>query len=774
MNSRLPRHSPSSLARASARHPWLTIATWVVLFVAAGATVATMLSGGLSSSGHLLNRPDSTRGTELLDQRMPQPNRELVVASSDRYTVDAPAFRDYVAGLTTQIRRLQPNAVSNVLDYYETKMPFLVSADRHSLLVPVAMTGSLDAAQKNVAGLRNAVNAASGPGFTSVMVGAASVSQDFSVAAKKDMSKAEGIGLPLALAVLLVVFGAVVAAGLPIVLAMVAIVLALALTALLGQVLDVSVFATNIITTMGLAVGIDYTLFIVSRFREELARGRSTVDAVTAASSTAGRAVFFSGLTVVLALLGMLIVPNTLFTSLGAGAIFVVAAAVLAALTLLPAVLSLLGPRVNRLKLPYLGRNLLGSRASGETSIWARVAQRVMRRPAIALAIGVAVLLLAASPLFGMKTAVSSVNNLPRSFEAKKAFAVLDRQFSGGLMNPVEIVVDGPAASPQVKAAIGRLTRTLAADKAFGAPLPQIDTAGDLTLLQVAIAGASTGDLAIAKVRELRSTYVPQAFRGSRASVYVTGETASNVDYMGAVNARTPWVIGIVLALSFVLLMLAFRSVVVPATAIVMNLLSVGAAYGLITLVSQKGIGGGILGFQKVEGIEQWVPLFLFSILFGLSMDYHVFILSRIREEYDRSGDNDAAVVHGVGSTAGIITGAALIMVAVFAGMAGGQLMMFQQMGFGLGVAVLLDATVVRLLLVPAAMRVLGKANWYLPAWLEWLPRLNIEGPLSTREVPEPAADVGPRRPHREHAPATPAYGGVTRVVVTNPGRPEA
>jgi len=767
--------SPSSLARASARRPWLTIATWVVLFAAAAAIVATMLSGGLSSGGHLLNRPDSTRGTELLDQRMPQPNRELVVVSSNQYTVDAPAFRDHVADLTTQIRRLQPNAVSNVLDYYETKMPFLVSADRRSLLVPVAMTGSLDTAQKNVGGLRNAVNAAPEPGFTSVMVGAASVSQDFSDAAKKDMSKGEGIGMPLALIVLLVVFGAVVAAGLPIVLAVIAIVLALALTALLGQAVDVSVFATNIITTMGLAVGIDYTLFIVSRFREELARGRSTIDAVAAASGTAGRAVFFSGLTVVLALLGMLIVPTTMFTSLGAGAIFVVATAVLAALTLLPAVLRLLGPRVNRFRLPYLGRRLIAGHTSGKASAWARIAQRAMRRPGIALAIGIAVLLLAASPLFGMKTGVSSVKNLPGSFAAKKAFAVLDSRFSGGLMSPVEIVVAGPAAGPQVKAAVGRLIKTLAADEAFATQPPQVDKAGDLTLLQVAVSGASTGDLAIAKVRELRNTYIPQAFRGSGAKVYVTGETAVNMDYMDAVNARTPWVIGIVLALSFVLLMLAFRSVVVPATAIVMNLLSVGAAYGLITLVSQRGVGVGILGFQKIEGIEQWVPLFLFSILFGLSMDYHVFILSRIREEYDRTGDNDAAVVHGVGSTAGIITGAALIMVAVFAGMADGQLVMFQQMGFGLGVAVLLDATVVRLLLVPAAMRVLGKANWYLPAWLEWLPRLSIEGPREAPDVPEPAVDAAPvGRRRREYVPVTPVYGAVNRSAAINPGRPEA
>ena len=234
--------------------------------------------------------------------------------------------------------------------------------------------------------------------------------------------------------------------------------------------------------------------------------------------------------------------------------------------------------------------------------------------------------------------------------------------------------------------------------------------------------------MALDAVRTLRSTLVPQAFNGSGDKVYVTGETAGNLDYIDIVNAFFPWVIALVLALSFVLLMLAFRSIVVPATSIVMNLLSVGAAYGLITLVSQHGVGAGVFGFQHVPTIEQWVPLFLFSVLFGLSMDYQVFLLSRIKEEYDRSGDNRAAVAAGIGRTAGIITGAALIMVAVFAGFASGKLVMFQQMGFGLGVAVLLDAFLVRTLLVPSIMSVLGRWNWYLPRWLEWLPRLSIEG----------------------------------------------
>ena len=258
------------------------------------------------------------------------------------------------------------------------------------------------------------------------------------------------------------------------------------------------------------------------------------------------------------------------------------------------------------------------------------------------------------------------------------------------------------------------------------------------------IAGSSTSTLAIAKVRELRSTYIPQSFAGSSARVYVTGATAFNVDYIDIVSSYFPWVIGLVLALSFILLMVAFRSVVVPATAIAMNLLSVGAAYGLMTIVFQRGLGASIFGFQRVTAIEQWVPLFLFSVLFGLSMDYQVFLLSRIKEEYDRTGDNRAAISKGVGATAGIITGAALIMLAVFAGFATGKLVMFQQMGFGLGVAILLNATLVRMVLVPSAMSLLGQWNWYLPARLAWLPRLSIESapmPLPS-EVGEPAGLV--------------------------------
>ena len=371
-------------------------------------------------------------------------------------------------------------------------------------------------------------------------------------------------------------------------------------------------------------------------------------------------------------------------------------------------------------------------------------------------------LLLAASPIVFMKTGVSGVSSFPNGFESKQAFGVLDRQFSAGRVSPVQIVVDGPVTSPAVQSGIARLKSALATDNAFGPVQTQTAKSGTLALLSVPVSGDSVGNLALSKVRELRSTYIPQAFAGSGAHVYVTGQTAGNVDYIDIVNRYFPWVFALVLSLSFILLMVAFRSIVIPAKAIVMNLLSVGAAYGLITLVSLKGVGAGILGFQKVDTVEQWVPLFLFAVLFGLSMDYQVFLLSRIKEAWDRTGDNTGAVTEGVGATAGIITGAALIMVAVFAGFAAGDLVMFQQMGFGLAVAVLLDATLIRTIMVPAAMKLLGGWNWYLPSWLQWLPHLSIEGAPQVGPAQGPGGGPAGPPPSEPAVQRTGRYGAPT------------
>jgi RND superfamily putative drug exporter len=732
------RISPQTVARSCALHPWRAIGLWAVLLLAGVGVIASLLPGALTAQYTFFSRPPSKVGSDLLAQRlhMPQKADEVVVVSSPSRTATSPAFRSEVLGLQDRIAALGPGVVDSVLSAFRGGGAAMISADGHSAILPVVMAGDLTQADRNIDKVLAVVRGANGTGgYRALTTGSASINSDFSHQATADLHKGEGIGLPIALIILLVVFGTVVAASLPAFLALIAITLAVALTAILGHLFSVSTFALNMITLIGLAVGIDYSLFIVSRFREELALGRSTIDAVAVAGGTAGRAVFFSGMTVVLALCALLLVPTNIFVSLGAGAILVVAMAVFAALTLLPAVLGLLGPRVNRGQLPYLGRRLMDARAAGTPSFMARAARGAMRRPATSLAVGAGLLLLAASPLVGMKTGVSGVNTLPDSFQSKQAFAVLSSQFSAGLASPTQIVIDGPAAAPRVRAAVSRLRATLAGDGTFGAVQTRTDQAGDLTLLSVPIAGSSTSSLAIAKVRQLRDSYIPRAFAGSSAKVYVTGDTAFNVDYINTVNAYFPWVIAIVLALSFILLMVAFRSVVVPATAIAMNLLSVGAAYGLLTLVFQHGAGASIFGFQRVAAIEQWVPLFLFSVLFGLSMDYQVFLLSRIKEEHDRTGDNEAAIGKGIGATAGIITGAALIMLAVFAGFATGKLVMFEQMGFGLGVAILLDATLVRLVLVPSAMSLFGRWNWYLPTWLAWLPHLSIESsplPLPT------------------------------------------
>ncbi|MFP5319777.1 MAG: MMPL family transporter, partial [Acidimicrobiia bacterium] len=524
-----------------------------------------------------------------------------------------------------------------------------------------------------------------------------------------------------------------------------AIAIAVGLVAVAGQVSEFSFFVTNMITMMGLAVGIDYSLFVVSRYREERARGLDKLDAIEASGATASRAVLFSGMTVVLALAGMLIIPTTIFRSLAAGAIFVVVVAVLATMTLLPAVLGLLGDRVNKGR---IRRKATVGGIGRPGGFWDKVTHAVMGRPVASLAIGVFVLLAAAYSWTDMRTGFSGVSTLPDSFESKQAFEALAKDFSGGLSSPVEIVIDGRIDDPAVQAGINSTQAALGADARFGPSHVEVNEARDLALISAPINGDPSSKAAVDSIDYLRDV-VDRNFDGTPARGLVGGETAFNKDFFDLTDRYMPIVFAFVLGLSFILLTVAFRSVVVPIKAILLNLLSVGAAYGLIVLVSQKGVGADLLGFQQVEVIEAWLPLFLFSVLFGLSMDYHVFLLSRIREHYDQTGDNTGSVAYGLRTTAGIITGAALIMVAVFGGFASGELVMFQQMGFGLAAAVLIDATIVRSVLVPASMKLLGNRNWYLPKWLDWLPNVTVEGPhtqpvpAATDAKPEPAGVGG-------------------------------
>jgi RND superfamily putative drug exporter len=429
----------------------------------------------------------------------------------------------------------------------------------------------------------------------------------------------------------------------------------------------------------------------------------------------------------VLAMLGMVLVPDTILRSLAVGAILVGGVSVIAALTLLPAVLGLLGDKVNALRIPILGRSAERGTAT-EGRFWSTVARAVMRRPAVSLVVSVALLLAAAAPVLDLNTGFAGIRTFPDRLPSKQGFIALQEEFGVGTTDSVQVVVDGDVGSPSAAAAIDRLERALRSEPAFRQPGVDEFPEHRLAVVEALVVGDSRDQRAIDAVERLRDEVVPRAFAGVEADVLVTGETAEIVDYFAMVDRWLPIVFAFVLGLSFILLTIAFRSLVVPLKAILLNLLSVGAAYGLIVLVFQKGIGNELFGFQQVDTVEAWLPLFLFSVLFGLSMDYHVFLLSRIRERYNRTRDNSSAVLHAVGSTARLITGAALIIIAVFAGFARGDLVMFQQMGFGVAVALLLDATVVRSVLVPASMQLLGDWNWYLPRWLEWLPDFHVEG----------------------------------------------
>ena len=721
------------LARACAQRPWRTLALWALAIVLAVVAVGALLPGRLTSEAHVTNDAESERANVLLDERLPAHElaTELVIVRSERYTVDDPAFRAEVERL--YVRGAETRAITHAVSYHRDSVEALVSPDRHAALIAIRLADpETESVEKVTAALRELAGRGE---FEVGMTGVNILDHDFGEVSQHDLEEGElRYGLPAALIVLVLVFGALVAASLPLLLAFVSIVVALGLTSVVASGFELSIFVVNMLTGMGLALGIDYALFVVSRFREERAAGRDQLDAIAAAGATASRAVLFSGFAFVLAMTGLLLVQTTLMRSLAVGALLVAIVSVVAALTLLPAVLSLLGDRVGALRLPLVGRG-----TERESRLWSAIVRRVVRRPVVSLLAAVALLLVAASPVLGMKSGAAGISTLPDRLLSKQGYTMLERSFPNSGAQPARIVVDGDASSPAVRRAIERLRDALARDGRFGAPELQTAPTGDLVLLSVPVAADATSERAIEAVERLRGELIPAAFAGSGAEALVTGATAENMDYFAVMDFWLPLVIVFVLGLSLLLLTVAFRSVVVAATAIVLNVLSVGAAYGLMVAVFQEGLGAGLLGFQQVDTIDAWVPLFLFAVLFGLSMDYQVFLLSRIRERYSRTRDTTDAVSFGIASTGRIITGAALIIVAVFLGFAAGELVMFQQMGFGIAIALLVDATIVRSVLVPAAMQLLGERNWYLPAWLEWLPHVEVEGHTAEAPSSEPA-----------------------------------
>ena len=714
----------------------MTIVVWLVLVVIALALVGQFLASATTTEFRLSGSAESERAAKLLVDRLrgPEPITEIVIVQSESLTVDAPEFRQKVESVYGEIVSLGEGVVAFARNYYQDNDESLVSVDRKTTIMPMVMTGSLGDAGENIGTVLEIVEKLdSSDDFRVLIGGASSIDHELNELSTHDLEQGERFGIPVALIILLALFGTAIAALLPIGLAVVAIIVALSLAALIGQVFELNFFVTLMITMIGLAVGIDYSLFIISRYREEMQRGLDVLQAVERASETAGRTVLFSGVTVVIALCGLLIVPFPFLQSLGLGAILVVIVALAANLTLLPAVLALLGPKLNLLRIPYFGRSAVENAEPSKGGFWDVVTQKVTKFPVISIvAIGVPMIAVPMIALtffyFDIRTGINGVDTFPEGAETREHFIILNEEFSFGLVNPVEIVIDGNVNDPQVKSAIEKLETSLTGSPSFPLP-PQlvVNEAGDLALMTVVIPGEPRNQAAVDAVTALREQHIPSAFKGVSATVLVGGVTADATDVSAVINRFTPVVFAFVLGFSFIVLLLVFRSIVIPIKAVVMNLLSVGTAYGLMVLVFQKGVGTDLLGFQHAEVIDIWVPLFLFTILFGLSMDYHVFLLSRIRERFDQTGNNAEAVAYGLRETASLITGAALIMVVVFGAFASGQTIVNQQVGFGLAVAIFLDATLVRSVLVPASMEVLGARNWYLPTWLGWLPDLRVE-----------------------------------------------
>jgi len=720
------------VAAWSAHHRWWVVAASVLIFVSAMFVSSTVETKLLNDNE--IGEGESGRAVRLLDERFDDggASTEQLVFSHPSLDVDDPVYRSTVDELVRELRAMPE--VSAVVSYYEVGDSRLVSADRRVLRAQVLIADiagtdndKIDAILETVYAARSDAGAG---GFYVGMAGDLSVPKQIEDLSEEDLARVSAITLVLALVIMLLVFRAVVASLIPLALAVGAITTAMGINALVSQVYPLGDGYEVLLSMLGLAVGIDYSLFIISRFRYERQAGREKLEAIIVASNTTGRAVFYAGITVMLSLAGLALTNNPFFISLGLGVITVVFVAIVGSLTFLPAVLSVLGDNVNRLRVPLL------SRANGNGGLWSAITKRVLARPVIFAAVTAGALVAVAAPVVSLDMAFPSGSRaLHDAVDAKQAVRLLEEHFSGGLATPAMIVVDAPdVTAPQVQASVARLVERVGQDSAFVGPFETVvNPAGDLLFVRVALAGDRKA--AEMGVDLLRDEVVPAAFDGSGAQAYVTGATAVSMDFTDAMYRSVPYVFGFVLGLAFLILLVMFRSIVIPIKAILLNLLSVASAFGVLVMVFQWGWGISLLGSEAPGVIGPWMPIILFSIVFGLSMDYHMLLLNRIKEAYDQGHSNDESVSIGIRLTAGQITSAAAIMVGVFGSFALGRSIDAQQFGLGLGVAVLIDATIIRSVLLPASMKLLGDWNWYLPKWLEWLPDIRVEG--AAGETPE-------------------------------------
>ncbi|MDQ3645852.1 MAG: MMPL family transporter [Actinomycetota bacterium] len=745
------------------RRKWWIIGFWVVAVALLGSQLGAMTTR-MSSGGFEVPGSQSDDVKKIIESSFQgQYNQsDLLVMHSPDLSADDPAYRAAFEDVRAALQ--DAPGVAEVTDPYGTPERS-ISADGSTLTARVGLTDDQDQALKHAELLDEAVaNASERHEVTALLTGAAPFYRAFQDTTQHDLERAEKIALPITLLILILAFGSLIAAGMPLIMAVLALAAAFGLISILAATTTVSIFTQNIASMIGLGVGIDYSLFILTRFRERLRAGSSTPEAIAESMASSGKAVFVSALTVVVSLSGTLLVNLAAFRSMGLGAMIAVGVAGAAALTLLPALLSAVGPRVNSLR--------IGRRREKDSAMWHRWSIAVMRRPWVALAGALTVLLVLAAPALDLNVGSSGVAILPEDSPVRRAAELTAAAFGEGQVAPVQVVVkheDGVLEGGfgdlfALTNAIVKKEEVIRVDSlASLAPgLPQEQAAlaamspdaapfreatltdeGRTTLISVVTEHGAQSDAANALVRDLRRDLPKVA--SDRATVLVGGDPALDEDINHELSSKLPYVVGLVLVLSFFVLLVFLRSLLLPLKAVLLNLGSVLAAYGLLVLVFQKGYGEDLLGFEAQGHIDPFLPLFLFCILFGLSMDYEIFMLSRVREEYMRAGDNTEAVGWGLEHTAGIITSAAAIMVTVFGGFAAATLIPIKAMGFGLAVAVFLDATLIRAVLVPASMRLMGDWNWWLPGWLDRLiPKIALEeAPPPPGPAPVPRSAEG-------------------------------
>jgi uncharacterized membrane protein YdfJ with MMPL/SSD domain len=729
---RRPTNLAARMGRWSARHRKIAIFGWLGVAVALFAVsfVSPMKTIVFETAGP----GESGRADTIIYEDFKQPAGEQVLIQSRSLMTDDPAFKATVQAVITGLSKL--DAVARVKSPYEAANSGFISADKHSALVPMEIRGPSEEAADKIDPVvaRVAEVQKAHPDF---YVGSFGESTDKALNASfgDDLKKAGLFSVPVTLIILLVAFGAVVAAGIPLLLGLSAVLATMGLVAVVSQVLPMSDSVSAIILLIGLAVGVDYTMFYLKREREERAAGRSEEAALEAAAATSGRSVLISGLTVIVAMAGMLLTGDVGFASFGVATMIVVAVAMLGSLTVLPALLSKLGDKVDRGRVPFVHRL---RRDDGKGRLWGAIIDRVLRRPLVSALLAGGLLVAIAVPAYQLKTAQPSIDTYPQKLLG--TYNRIKAAFPGTENSSVVVIKASNVDAPAVREAVGELKRRALATGLMNEPI-EVDANAAKTVATISIAteGDGTDATSNAALTALRDEITPATIGAVPASeVAVTGMTAWTRDFQEQMKRVAPLVFGFVLLFAFGLMLVTFRSVVIAAKAVLLNLLSVAAAYGILVLVFQHGWGKGLLGFEFTGGIDPFLPILLFVILFGLSMDYHVFILSRVREAYDRGMSTDEAVAHGIKTTAGVVTSAAIVMVGVFAIFATLQAMIFKQFGVGLAAAILIDATIIRAILLPASMKLLGDWNWYLPRWLEWLPHFEHGGSVERDEPTEP------------------------------------